>query len=1170
MKKLLDNMRHTDSYRDAKSTLLNGRNAVICGMPLALKSLCVATLYQDCSGGMLLLCSDEPEAQQLYENLRPICGDRVVWFPTLELLPFEIYAHNIELTAARVGTLSRLCQEEGLLVVACVHAITRKLTPPQAFFNCHLQLQPGMVYPPDTLDRALTDLGYERVTLTEIPGTFSRRGSLIDVFPLTAERPSRIEFFDDEIETIRFFDPGEQLSIEDNPILKVMPAHELPVDQAARQRAREALRIEMEQVRSALHGAPKKELENTFAPLLEYLEQGVWDNAMEGLMGLFYPDAVSLLEYMPNAMLVISEPENVQNMSKQLKDEREQRYFDLLEAGRLLPSFYHNFLDYDHLLKEFTEHPALLLCQLTLGSGGIETAYDGMFMGRELPAYAQNPQSFIDDMQDFLRKGYDVVFAASSDLRLQRMREILTENGLPQARMLLAGFTVGFASSDMRTVLVTERELFARETRRRRRRTYKGGGKIENFLDLRVGDYVVHATQGIGRYVGVERLRVGGTDRDYLHIEYAGNDKLYVPVDQLDLVQKYVGNDNAPPKLYKLGGGDWNRLKAKVRSSVRDMTQELLALYADRQQQPGFAFSPDTVWQREFEDSFPYEETPDQLASLDEIKKDMEQPRIMDRLLCGDVGFGKTEIALRAAFKALMDGKQVAILVPTTVLAQQHYHTVVDRFRGYPVKAGCLSRFFSTKQQKETLKKLAAGELDIIVGTHRLLSEDVQYKDLGLLIVDEEQRFGVAHKEKIKKLKKQVDVLTLSATPIPRTLHMALVGMREMSIISTPPQDRLPVQTYVVEYNDRLIRDAIARELARGGQVYFVHNRVQNIYDVTAELQQLLPQARFLIGHGQMKEKELEQVMMDFVNGEGDVLVSTTIIENGLDIPNANTIIVDDADTFGLSQLYQLRGRVGRSERQAFAYFTYRREHSMNDIAKKRLTAIRDFTELGAGFKIAMRDLELRGAGNILGPEQHGHIAAVGFDLYCKMLEEEMAKAKGEGPQLPELSTLMELRINAFVPDTYIADPTLKVEIYKRMAAAEQAEDITLLGKELRDRYGTLPQQVENLLFLGRIKLVCKQLCVASLLQKDDRVEVHFASYHPISGEALVSLLAYAPKRLQFSDKKGFLLRIATKNVATDHAIAEMVYDILCRLLSLTQEHPRPLEDRLAAVNSSD
>ena len=1170
MKKLLEHMRHTDSYQGARTILTNGRNAVICGMPLALKSLCAATLFQDCPGSMLLLCSDEPEARQIYENLRPICGDQVVWFPTLELLPFEIYAHNIELTAARVGTLSRLCQEERLLVVTCVHAITRKLTPPQVFGSYHLQLQPGMVYPPNALDQILSEMGYERVTLTEIPGTFSRRGSLIDVFPMTAELPSRIEFFDDEVDTIRFFDPGEQTSIKDNPLLQIMPALELPIDQAARKRAGAALQMEMEQVRSALHGAPKKELETTFTPLLEYLEEGVWDNAMEGLMGLFYPDAVSLLDYMPHSLLVISEPQNVQAMSNQLKDEREQRYFDLLEAGRLLPSFYHNFFNYDELLKKICEHPTLLLCQLTLGTGGIETAYDTMFMGRELPAYAQNPQSFIDDMREFQGKGYDVVFAASSDLRLQRMREILTENGLPPARMLLAGFTAGFASPDMHTALITERELFARETRRRRRRTYKGGGKIENFLDLRVGDYVVHATQGIGRYVGVERLLVGGMERDYLHIEYAGNDKLYVPVDQLDLVQKYIGNDNAPPKLYKLGGSDWNRLKAKVRSSVRDMTQELLALYAERQQQPGFAFSPDTVWQREFEDSFPYEETPDQLASVEEIKRDMEQPRIMDRLLCGDVGFGKTEIALRAAFKALMDGKQVAILVPTTVLAQQHYHTVVERFQGYPVKAGCLSRFFSAKQQKETLKKLAAGELDIIVGTHRLLSEDVRYKDLGLLIIDEEQRFGVAHKEKIKKIKKQVDVLTLSATPIPRTLHMALVGMREMSIISTPPQDRLPVQTYVVEYNDRLIRDAIARELARGGQVYFVHNRVQNIYDVTAELQQLLPQARFLIGHGQMKEKELEQVMVDFVNGEGDVLVSTTIIENGLDIPNANTIIVDDADTFGLSQLYQLRGRVGRSQRQAFAYFTYRREHSMNDIAKKRLTAIRDFTELGAGFKIAMRDLELRGAGNILGPEQHGHIAAVGFDLYCKMLEEEMAKAKGEKPKLPEVSTLMELRINAFVPDSYIADSTLKVEIYKRMAVAEHIEDITLLGDELRDRYGALPPQVENLLFWGRIKLVCKQLCITSLLQKDDRVEVHFAPYHPVSGEALVSLLAYAPKQLQFSDKKGFLLRITTKKIATDNAVAEAVYDILCRLVAFSQEYPRALEDRMNEIKSEE
>jgi len=1166
MEKLLHSLENTPSYRDACIALRNGHNAVLCGLPLLPKALCAAALFRDLPGSLLLLCSDEPEAQQLYDNLRALSGEQVVYFPTLELLPFEIYAHNIELSAARVATLSRLSRGEKLLVVTCVNAITRKLIPPQLFREQHLRLRPGAVCPPDELNQLLADMGYERVTLTEIPGTFSRRGSLIDVFPLTAERPCRIEFFDDEIDVIRFFDPAEQLSAEESSLLDITPARELPVDDAARQRALDSLRAEMEQTRSGLHGAPKKELENTFRPLAEYLEQGIWDNAMEGLMGLFYPDSVSLLDYMPDALLLISEPENVQKMSQQLKEEREQRYFDLLEAGRLLPSFYYNFLDYEQLLKSFQQHPALLLCQLTLGSGGLECFYDGMLMARELPAYAQNPQSFIDDVKEFTSKGYDLLFCASSELRLQRISEILAENELPPARLLQAGFTAGFASPDMHTAVITERELFSRETRRRRRRTYKGGGKIENFLDLRVGDYVVHASQGIGRYLGVERLRVGDTERDYLHIEYAGNDKLYVPVDQLDLVQKYVGNDNAPPKIYKLGGGEWNRLKAKVRSSVKDMTGELLALYAEREQQPGFAFSPDTAWQREFEDSFPYEETPDQLASAEEIKKDMERPKVMDRLLCGDVGFGKTEIAMRAAFKALMDGKQVAILVPTTILAQQHYHTVVERFQGYPIKAGCLSRFFSPKQQKETLKKLEAGALDVVVGTHRLLSEDVHYKDLGLLIVDEEQRFGVAHKEKIKKLKKEVDVLTLSATPIPRTLHMALVGMREMSIISTPPQDRLPVQTYVVEYNDRLVRDAIARELARGGQVYFLHNRVQDIYDVTAALQQLLPQARFLVGHGQMKEKELEQVMMDFINGEGDVLVCTTIIENGLDIPNANTMIVDDADTFGLAQLYQLRGRVGRSQRQAFAYFTYRRQHVMTDIAKKRLIAIRDFTELGAGFKIAMRDLELRGAGNILGPEQHGHIAAVGFDLYCKMLEEEMSRAKGEAPRLPEVSTLMELRLNAFVPDEYIPDSTLKVEIYKRMAAAGQGEDIDQLGEELRDRYGALPPQVENLLFMGRIKLLCKELCVSSLLQKDDCVDVHFAPQHPVSGEALVSLLAYAPKRLQFFDKKGFMLRIKTKNIAGDQAVADLLFDLLSRLLSFTREYPRPMVDRFLAI----
>jgi transcription-repair coupling factor (superfamily II helicase) len=796
-----------------------------------------------------------------------------------------------------------------------------------------------------------------------------------------------------------------------------------------------------------------------------------------------------------------------------------------------------------------TPRRPVLLGQLEGGAGGLKAREARHMLARDLPSYAHNPQQFTLDCRHFTAKRFRVFISASSETRLKRVGEIIRDAGFPPVRILRAAFNKGYESETLKLALITEQELFAQEGKRKARRLYSGGSKIENFLDLQPGDHVVHITQGIGRYIGVERLTVEEISRDYLLILYAGDDKLYLPVDQLDLIQKYVGNEGAAPKLYKLGGGEWQRVKARVRANVREMARELLQLYATRAVAQGFAFSADNDWQREFEDAFPYEETPDQLQAVVDIKEDMESVKVMDRLLCGDVGYGKTEIALRAAFKAVLDGKQVALLAPTTVLAQQHQRTITERFASYPLRAGCLSRFATPAEQKRLTKALAAGEIDIMVGTHRLLSADVRYKDLGLLIVDEEQRFGVTHKEKIKALRGNVDVLTLSATPIPRTLHMALSGMRDMSIIATPPQDRRPVQTYVLEYQERLIREAVLRELARGGQVYFVHNRVLNIYERAAALQLLLPDSRIAVAHGQMREKELERVMMEFVEGGADILLCTTIIESGLDIPNVNTLIVDEADHFGLAQLYQLRGRVGRSERQAFAYFTYRRDKIISETAQKRLIAIRDFTELGAGFKIAMRDLELRGAGNILGPEQSGHIMAVGFDLYCKLLQEEMAIQAGQAPLRGEaISTQMELQLNSFIPNSYIEDSSLKVEVYKRVAACDELGEVDELAAELTDRYGALPAPLINLLLLGKVKALAKQFEIISLTQKPAHIELKFAEEHPLTGQHLLRLLSGWEKRLTFADKKGFSIRLHTADIAQPVSRVELLLKLLVEL----------------------
>ncbi|MCL1905650.1 MAG: transcription-repair coupling factor [Clostridiales bacterium] len=1151
MEELLQIWREAEEYAAIRGAVKAGQAASLTGLPPAAKAAFAAALYSEARRPSLILTAQEDEARAVYENIRPFLGEEALYFPVMELLPFEVCARNIELNAERIAVLSALSRGKRPLVVAGASAILRRLPPADIFAGEHISIGPGSVIRPAELAARLAEMGYERSRLTEIPGSFSLRGSIVDIFPITALTPSRLEFFDDELESIRYFDPASQLSAEALPELLIPPGRELPLSPEVRVRAAKALDKEMEQMSRALVGPAKRQLRETFGPVREYLDRGIWQTGMESLLTYFYPEAGSLLDYLPkdDCLLMLSEPGQIKELSEQQQRERELNYYDMLESGKLLPSFYHNFLGHSQLQEQFAARRPILLNQLESGPSGLDVGEARHIKARDLPSYAHDPKQFTIDCRHFAAERRRVFISASSETRLKRVNEIIRDAGFPAVRILRAAFNKGYDSESLKLALITEQELFAQEGKRKARRLYHGGGKIESFLDLQPGDHVVHITQGIGRYIGVERLTVEEISRDYLLIMYAGDDKLYLPVDQLDLIQKYIGNEGAAPRLYKLGGGEWQRVKARVRASVRDMARELLQLYAARAAARGFALSADSNWQREFEDAFPYEETPDQLQAIEDIKDDMESVKVMDRLLCGDVGYGKTEIALRAAFKAVMDGKQVALLAPTTVLAQQHQRTITERFAGYPLRLGCLSRFATPTEQKKLVNALAAGEIDIMVGTHRLLSADVRYKDLGLLIVDEEQRFGVAHKEKIKSMRGNVDVLTLSATPIPRTLHMALTGMRDMSIIATPPQDRRPVQTYVLEYQERLIREAVLRELARGGQVYFVHNRVHNIYERATALQQLLPKARIAVAHGQMREKELECVMMEFVEEGADILLCTTIIESGLDIPNVNTLIVDEADHFGLSQLYQLRGRVGRSERQAFAYFTYRRDKAINETAQKRLIAIRDFTELGAGFKIAMRDLELRGAGNILGPEQSGHIMAVGFDLYCRLLKEEMAIQAGQAPVREEaISAQMELQLNAFIPNSYIEDSGLKVEVYKRVAACESLGEVDDLAAVLIDRYGSLPAPLNNLLLLGKVKALAKQFEILSIIQKPAHIELKFAEGHPLTGKHLLRLLVKWEKRLAFADKKSFSIRLHTGDIVQGVSRVELLLKLLVEL----------------------
>jgi len=863
-----------------------------------------------------------------------------------------------------------------------------------------------------------------------------------------------------------------------------------------------------------------QKLEERVEGHLAKLEQQIYFPGLEQYARFFYDQMETLIDYFGEPPLIfVDEPARIRDASAEVESREADRQATMLERGGLLPGQLGLYLNYHALFQRCRQGSAIYFSALGRGLPGIRPANEVGFSATAMQEFHGQWPLFAEELKRWKKQGYRITVLASTPERQQRLRELMVESevesgagtpGADVATPLPGAVWVGIGSLEggfqwpaQRLVVVTDAEIHGRQRRRRRTGVVAGGAqaggstgrqaaRIASYQDLQVGDYVVHATHGIGKYLGVRSETILGTTRDYLVIQYEGSDRLKIPTEQVDQIQKYIGAEGHEPRINRLGGGEWARVKSRIKESIREMAAELLRLAAIRQSQPGTAFPPDTVWQREFEDAFPYEETPDQLTAIAEIKADMESPRPMDRLLLGDVGYGKTEVALRAAFKAATAGKQVAILVPTTILAQQHYATCKSRMEGFPLNLAVLNRFKSPREQAEIIRGLADGRIDLVIGTHRLLSDDVKFKDLGLLIVDEEQRFGVAHKEKIKQLRANVDVLTLSATPIPRTLHMAMVGMRDMSVITTPPEDRYPVETFVAEYDDALVQDAIGRELARGGQVFFVHNRIQTLDKVAGRLHQLVPEARIAVAHGQMAEDRLEQILLDFMEGEYDVLVATTIIENGIDMPQVNTIIVDDADHMGLSQLYQLRGRVGRSNRLAYAYFLYKRDKVLTEASEKRLRAIKDFTELGSGFKIAMRDLEIRGAGNILGPEQHGFIVTVGFELYTQLLEEAVRELKGEPAPPVEVQANIELQVDAFISDQYIPDARQKIDAYKRISAIRSMADAEDVADELVDRFGSLPDPVKNLLDIARLKVHCSRLGITAITQMRDRVTVKF------------------------------------------------------------------------------
>jgi transcription-repair coupling factor (superfamily II helicase) len=1087
---------------------------------------------------LLIVTPGEREAMVLAENLATLLPGRGCFlFPAWEILPVQVLACSKHIRVQRMRVLEVLLAGTSPVVVAPVDALARLLTPPAVLRDRIFALGAGQNWDLEYLRRRLLASGYEPVSQVDAAGQFSARGGILDLFAYTRDSPVRIEFFGDEITTMRWFDPETQRSRAQTDRVTVAPASELVLKDELWEAGTEALRRDFEEQleRLARRGNTEavRRLRERMDDVLSRVESRGSFPGIEELLPYFHAQPATLLDYLaPGTLLVLAEPDRIVEVAESHERQRSESYAVLLEQGRVLPGQFLVYLDSARLFQKMEPFRTVYLSLFGRTGRLPKPEREIGFEVRELPAVLGRAEAVLTEVRRRQGSSRRVVLLLGTKERARRVLNILRRDGLPafqgtdlgrvrfgQVAVGVGRLHEGFEIPDAGLVVLTEKEIYGKQFHDRRK-THRSKLRILDELDLNPGDYVVHANHGIGRYQGIVLLEIGGAKREYLLIRYAGEDKLYVPTDQLGLVQKYIGAEGEVPRLSRLGGSDWARSKKRVREAVRAMAEELIKLYATRQSLPGHSFGPDTPWQREFEAAFPYEETPDQLKATAQVKKDMQRPRPMDRLLCGDVGYGKTEVAMRAAFKAVTEGKQVAVLVPTTVLAQQHLQTFRERFNGYPVVIEMLSRFRSPREIRQVLADLALGKVDIVIGTHRLVQDDVHFPNLGLIVVDEEQRFGVLHKEKLKLKYPNVDVLTLTATPIPRTLYMSLVGLRDTSILETPPQDRYPVQTFVVEEDPVLIRDAVTRELARGGQVYFVHNRVFELDRVAYWLHELIPEARIAVAHGQMREDRLEQVMLDFVAGKYDVLVCTTIIETGLDIPNVNTLIVKEADQLGLAQLYQLRGRVGRSNRLAYAYFTFRRDRLMGEAAEKRLRAIRDFTDFGSGFRLAKRDLEIRGAGNLLGTEQHGNISVVGFEMYCRLLEESVRELKGEAPA-DEFETVVELPVTAFLPDDYIPDPEEKVRIYHLLARVQKEREVEAVAEELRDRFGSLPDPVQNLLAVASIRAQARRLRIRSVSVRGRNCRFVLGDGHRLDGGRLVAVSALFPERLRFKDGDG-------------------------------------------------
>ena len=1153
--------------QEAKRSLREGEKPVsIYGASGGIRPLLTEVLREDASQ-VLIVTYDEGRAQQLYQDYR-FYDRNVCVYPSKDVLFYYADVHGNLAARKRLEVVKRLLDGEPTVVIASVESLMDRIPAPETVKKSIVKLKKGQEVSFTDLQKMFTECGYESVGLVEESGQFSTRGGILDIFPLTEECPIRIEFWGDEIESIRAFDASTQRSIEDLEEVEILPATEFVLDDSRRRRGLRRIDDDYQVASDGFKTAGKTEEYNRLKKAVDTLKDDIQNLAgasnVDGLVMYFYPDCVSFLDYFPeDTKIFVDDPKRTELRAevygKEFRDAMDSR----LKRGYILPRQADILYDHLEILERLEDSAHALFTEFIEKGKVLLPKKELEFVARQVMSFEGKFDELAVSLEKYREEDYRILFISMSQSRGTRLVDTLQEQGIPAAlstdrsrllqprEVLVATGSLesGFQLPEIKLLVITESDVLRKDKERTRRNRPKRLGKqISHLGELHPGDYVVHERHGIGIYRGIEQIQTDGRYQDYISIEYADGGTLFIPVDHMSMIGKYADAAATPvPKLNKLGSKTWENTKRRVRAQVEAMASELIDLYADRQTLTGHAFPPDTPWQREFEESFPYEETEDQIRAIEDTKRDMESDKIMDRLICGDVGFGKTEVAIRAAFKAVQDGHQVAFLVPTTILAQQHFDTFRKRLAKYPVNIRMLSRFCTPKEIKETLEGIKKSTVDIVVGTHRLLSKDVAFHRLGLLIIDEEQRFGVKHKEKIKQLRNTVDVLTLTATPIPRTMHMSLVGIRDLSLLEEAPVDRRPIQTFVMEYDREMVQEACRRELIRRGQVYYVYNRVDKIASVAEDLAKLLPEARIEYAHGKMSSRELENLMRDFVDKKIDILVTTTIIETGLDIPNVNTIIIHNADRFGLAQLYQLRGRVGRSGRSAYAFLMYQKDKLIKETAEKRLAAIREFTDLGSGYKISMRDLEIRGAGSVLGVDQSGHLEDVGYDLYVKMLSAAIRKKKGELQEDEEeedsFDTLISLPVNAYIPDVYVRSEYLKLEMYKQIYRVTSEEDADAIRIEMQDRFGDLPKEVENLLKVAVLRPLAHSCGITDIRYENGEVLYLFIENPDINAREIPTLFKCRKgMRIVNGNPAGF--KVARSKTVPEDLLEQVMQDV--------------------------